>query len=109
MLVLVNASATFEGKTKGHLGELLCRTATEGEMTSTLKHVKPGDAIMSLLSFLDHLARYIQCTWYTCESEIIELQQEQALQDCECQGNGGYQGHQTAFWRLQGLSQFNIF
>ena len=35
-----------------------CSTATEGEMTSTLKHVKPGDAIMSLLSFLDHLARW---------------------------------------------------
>ena len=34
-----------------------CSTATEGEITSTLKHVKPGDAIMSLLSFLDHLAR----------------------------------------------------
>ena len=42
----------------GNLCDLLCRTATEGEMTSTLKHVKPGDAIMSLLSFLDHLARY---------------------------------------------------
>ena len=41
-----------------YLSDILCRTATEGEMTSTLKHVKPGDAIMSLLSFLDHLARY---------------------------------------------------
>ena len=43
----------------------------------------------------------------TPKSAIIELQQEQALQDCECQSNGGYQGHQTAFWRLQGLSRLN--
>jgi len=30
--------------------------ATDGDGSSILKHVKPGDAIMSLLSFLDHLA-----------------------------------------------------
>jgi len=30
--------------------------ASDGDVSSTLKHVKPGDAIMSLLSFLDHLA-----------------------------------------------------
>jgi hypothetical protein len=35
---------------------LAARSATEGETSSTLKYVKPGDAIMSLLSFLDHLA-----------------------------------------------------
>ena len=82
----------------------LYRTATEGEMTSTLKHVKPGDAIMSLLSFLDHLARY---TCLTTKSTITELQQKQALQNCECQSNGGYQGYQTALWCLQGLSKAN--
>ena len=38
------------------------------------------------------------------KSAIIELQQEQALQDRECQSSRGYKGHQTAFWRLQGLS-----
>ena len=41
------------------------------------------------------------------KSAIVEFQQEQALQNCECQSNGGYQSYQTAFWRLQGLSEFN--
>lgn len=30
--------------------------ASDGDVSSTLKHVKPGEPIMSLLSFLDHLA-----------------------------------------------------
>ena len=32
--------------------------ATDTEGATTLKHVNPGDSIMSLLSFLDHLAGY---------------------------------------------------
>jgi len=48
-------------------------TATEGEMTSTLKHVKPGDAIMSLLSFLDHLARTMGKPRLESVNDVVEL------------------------------------
>jgi len=50
---------------------------TEGNM-SNLKHVKPGDAIMSLLSFLDHLSGKFNpyktvCAKASEDSKIIKL------------------------------------
>ena len=47
---LQNAKLVFQ------TGKLNVYAGDPGEASHSLKHVKPGDSIMSLLSFLDHLS-----------------------------------------------------